>query len=101
MIVVGLLELDDRSDWSFLQAHALKADQYSACWAAQAIAGRDRKLGLKIMRHILGHGTGFGVKWGMVEKIVLHAGLGHVWTADGFAEARFWVKQQLAKAGGL
>jgi hypothetical protein len=37
------------------------------------------------------------VRWGMVARIATAAGLPHVWTADGLAEARYWVEQQRQK----
>jgi hypothetical protein len=100
MIAIGLLEYDDRIGWSFLVDHARKAESYSACWAAHVIEGQDRRLGLELAKHILDHGATFEVRWGMVEKIAKSAGLGHTWTVDGLAEARFWIEHQLSQLGG-
>ena len=97
MLAVGLLGLGDRVGWAFLVEFARRADRYSACWAAETILEHDPALGLDLMLHILDHGTTFQVRWGMVEKIAKAAGLPHVWTADGLAEARFWVEQQRQK----
>ncbi len=94
MLAVGLLGLGDRVGWTFLVEFAREADHYSACWAAETILEHDPALGLDLMLHILDHGTTFQVRWGMVEKIAKAAGLPHLWTADGLAEARFWVEQQ-------
>jgi hypothetical protein len=94
MLAVGLLGLGDRVGWTFLVELSRKADHYSACWAAETILNHDPALGLELVGHILDHGTAFQVRWGMVEKIARAAGLPHVWTADGLAEARFWVEQQ-------
>jgi hypothetical protein len=46
------------------------------------------------MLHILDYGATFQVRWGLVERIAKSAGLPHVWTGDGLAEARHWVEQQ-------
>ena len=94
MLAVGLLGLGDRLGWAFLVDFARRADHYSACWAAETILEHDPALGLDLMLHILDHGTTFRVRWGMVEKIAAAAGLPHVWTVDGLAEARLWVEQQ-------
>ncbi|CAN5916184.1 hypothetical protein BH23PLA1_BH23PLA1_16500 [soil metagenome] len=93
-LAVGLLGLGDRVGWTFLVEFARRADHYSACWAAETILEHDPALGFDLMLHILDHGTTFQVRWGMVEKIANAAGLPHVWTADGLAEARMWVEQQ-------
>jgi hypothetical protein len=93
-LAVGLLGLGDRVGWTFLVEFARRADHYSACWAAETILEHDPALGLDLMLHILDHGTTFQVRWGMVERIANAAGLPHVWTADGLAEARLWVEQQ-------
>ncbi len=97
MLAVGLLGLGDRVGWTFLVEFARKADHDSACWAAETIMENDPALGLDLMLHILDHGTSFWVRWGMVERIAKAAGLPHVWTADGLAEAHCWVEQQRQK----
>jgi hypothetical protein len=94
MLAVGLLGLGDRVGWTFLVELARRADQHSACWVAETILEHDPTLGLDLILHILDHGTTFQVRWGMVERIAGAAGLPHVWTADGLAEARYWIEQQ-------
>lgn len=97
MLAVGLLERGDRSGWPFLVELARRADRHAAVWAGEMIHSHDPALGLELMLHILDHGTTFQVRWGMVERIAKAAGLPHVWTADGLAEARCWVEQQRQK----
>jgi hypothetical protein len=97
MLAVGLLGLGDRVGWTFLVEFAQRADNYSACWAAETVLEHDPALGLELMGSILDHGTTLKVRWGMVERIASAAGLPHVWTADGLAEARCWVEQQRQK----
>jgi hypothetical protein len=97
MLAVGLLSLGDRIGWEFLVELAHRADCFSAVWAAETIMEYDPSRGLELILHILDHGTGFEVRWGMVERIAQAAGLRHVWTADGLAEARHWVEQQRQK----
>jgi hypothetical protein len=99
MLAVGLLGLGDRLGWSFLVELSRKADHYSACWAAETIMEHDSALGLDLMLHILDHGATFQVRWGMVERIAKSAGLPHLWTADGLAEARHWVEQRRQDLG--
>jgi hypothetical protein len=94
MLAGALLDLGDRSGWSFLVDLVRRADHNSACWAAETIKKHDPALGLDLMLHILDHGTTFKVRWGMVETIAHAADLSHLWTADGLAEARYWVEQQ-------
>ncbi|WP_165245400.1 hypothetical protein [Paludisphaera soli] len=94
MLAVGLLQAGDRVGWSFLVDQARRADDDSACWAAQVVHEHDPALGLELMAHILDHGASFRVRWGLVEKMAQVADLPHVWTADGLAEARLWVDQQ-------
>jgi hypothetical protein len=100
MLAAGLLENGDKVGWDYLIDRARKADHYSASWAAETINNHDPALGLELMRHILDHGTSFPVRWSMAAKIAEAAGLHHLWTADGLAEARFWVEQQMANLGG-
>jgi hypothetical protein len=94
MLAVGLLGLGDRVGWDFLVDLARRADDYAAVWAAETIMEHDPALGLDLMLHILDHGTTFLVRWGMVERIAKSAGLPHLWTADGLAEARQWIEQR-------
>jgi hypothetical protein len=94
MLAVGLLNLGDRTGWDFLVDFARRADDYAAVWAAETVMEHDPALGLDLMLQILDHGATFQVRWGMVERIARAAGLPHVWTADGLAEARQWVVQQ-------
>jgi hypothetical protein len=96
-LAVGLLGLGDRVGWTFLVELAGRADHYAAVWAAETVMEHDPALGLDLMRQILDHGTTFKVRWGMVERIANAAGLRHVWTADGLAEARCWLEQQKQK----
>jgi hypothetical protein len=97
MLAIGLLKMGDRIGGEFLEALARRADCYSATWAAEMIMEHDPGVGLDLMLHILDHGTVFEVRWGMVSRIATAAGLPHVWTADGLAEARYWVEQQRQK----
>ena len=124
MLAVGLLDLDDRAGWPFLLDLARRADSYSAVFAADAIHACDPALGYELMLHILDQGASFQVRWGMVEWIAQFAAglrrfrpadgrveggtrevppddggalLHHIWTADGLAEARYWVEQQRAR----
>jgi hypothetical protein len=97
MMAVGLFGLGDRVGWTFLGDIARRADCHSATWAAETIMEHDPALGLDLMLHILDHGTTFEVRWGMVERIARAADLPHLWTADGLAEARYWVEQQRQK----
>jgi hypothetical protein len=97
MLAIGLLGLGDRVGWGFLGDLARRADLYAAVSAAETVMEHDPALGLDLMLHILDHGTTFEVRWGMVERIASAAGLPHVWTADGLAEARCWVEQQRQK----
>ena len=101
MLAVGLLRLGDRVGWTFLVDLARRADRYSATWAAETILKHDPALGLDLIGHILDHGATLQVRWGMIEKIAAAAGLPHVWTADGLAEARNWVEQQRVDPRGL
>jgi hypothetical protein len=94
MLAIGLLGLGDRVGWDFLEDLARRADLYAAVSAAETVMEHDPALGLDLMLHILDHGTTFEVRWGMVERIASAAGLPHLWTADGLAEARCWVEQQ-------
>jgi len=94
MLAAGLLEMGDRTGWPFLLEVARRADHYSAVWATDMIHKHDPALGLELMLHILDHGATFQVRWGMVERIAKAAGLPHLWTSDGLAEARHWVEQQ-------
>jgi hypothetical protein len=94
MLAIGLLGLGDRRGWPFLVRLSRTADHDSACWAAETIMEHDPALGLDLMLHILDHGATFRVRWGMVERIATSAGLPHLWTADGLAEARHWVEQR-------
>jgi hypothetical protein len=94
MLAVGLLGLGDRIGWEFLVELARRADCYSATWAAEMIMEQEPGLGLDLMLHILERGASFEVRWGMVEKVAQAAGLPHLWTADGLAEARNWVEQE-------
>jgi hypothetical protein len=97
MLALGLLGLGDRVGWAFLGDLARRADCQSASWAAETIMEHDPGFGLDLMLHILDHGTSFEVRWGMVQRIARAAGLPHLWTADGLAEARYWVEQQRQK----
>jgi hypothetical protein len=94
MLAVGLLGLGDRVGWDFLVNLARRADDYAAVWAAETVMEHDPALGLDLMLHVLDQGATFQVRWGMVERIAKSAGLPHLWTADGLAEARFWIEQQ-------
>jgi hypothetical protein len=94
MLAVGLLGLGDRVGWDFLVDLARRADDYAAVWAAETVMEHDPALGLDLILQVLDHGKTFEVRWGMVERVAQAAGLPHVWTADGLAEARYWIEQQ-------
>src|SRR5262249_47501838 len=95
LLASGLLGLGDRAGWDFLVSLARRADCYSATWAAETIYKHAPALGLELMATILNRATTDEVRWGMVEKIARKAGLPHVWAAEGLAEARHWVQQEL------
>jgi hypothetical protein len=94
MLAVGLLGLGDHVGWAFLVDLAHRADCHTATWAAETVMEHDPALGLDLILHVLDHGKTFEVRWGMVERVAQAAGLPHVWTVDGLAEARYWIEQQ-------
>ena len=98
MLAVGLLGLSDRVGSTFLADLARRAECYAATWAAETVMEHDPALGLDLISRASSiTARAFEVRWGMVERIAIAAGLPHVWTTDGLAEARYWVEQQRQK----
>ena len=101
MLAGGLLDLGDPRGVPFLESLARRADHpVVAPFAVETIRAHDPARGLELALWVLDHGDPPEVKWGMVERIARAARLPHDWTADGLAEARNWVEQQLRALGG-
>jgi HEAT repeat protein len=97
MLAIGLLGFGNQVGMPFLVDLARRADNQSACWAAETILEQDPSVGLDLILHILDEAKSFEVLWAMVERIARPARLQHLWTADGLAEARNWILQEKTK----
>lgn len=98
VIAAALLDLGDDGGKSLLADAARQGAGSWSVFAATSIYLARREEGLEWMLHVLDHGD-LEARQAMVNQIWNFAHLPHAFTADGCAEARLWVEQQLSRQG--
>ncbi len=99
-LAAALLARGDERGVPVLVDLAWRADGLASVAAAEAIEADDPAAGLELFDRILTAGEPIEVRWALVEHLARRAGLPHVWTADGLAEARSWVAARRAEVAG-
>ena len=96
VVAAALLDLGNPCGRQLLQSVAQHADSGLSVFSATTIFGTSPREGLNLMLQILDHGS-LEAQQAMVGQIWSFARLPHTFTADGLAEARLWVTEQLSK----
>ena len=94
VVAAALLDFGDQRGRGLLDSVARSGDGSGSVFAATSIYITQPRDGLTHMLHILDNGS-LEAKQDMVCQIWNFAHLPHAFTADGLAEARVWVEEQL------